>query len=212
MDFNQIKGAYDVIFSLGRNCLAADQLSRHMLRNIGGVLDWVESPALSGVSQLLRNEFAHYMEFANLAITGINEQAGCYIVRDAAYHIFSHHDFPLQENAPDQLLSYPELRAKIARRVPRFLATLRSANRILFIRTEGTIHETAELLEVLRSQVVGEFNVLVINHAPVSGIVETPWPFPNVCALQIPVVPDEFHDNDYLWKKLLEGFSVPARY
>ncbi|WP_054941016.1 DUF1796 family putative cysteine peptidase [Paenibacillus ihuae] len=208
MDFNGIKGTYDVIYSLGQNCLVADQLSRHMLRKIGGVLDWVESPALPGVSQLLRNQFMNFMEFPNLAITGINEHAGCYIVRDAAYHIFSHHDFPLHENTPTQLMSYPKLRGKITRRVPRFLETLRNSNRILFIRTEGTIHETAELLDVLNTLVAGEFNLLVINHAPVSGIVETPWPFPNVCALQIPLVPDEFHDNDYLWKTLLEGFHV----
>ena len=208
MDFNQIKGTYDVIFSLGRNCLVADQLSRHMLRKIGGVFDWVESPALSGVSQLLRNQFMNYMEYPNLAVTGINKQAGCYIVRDAAYHIFSHHDFPLHENTPVQLQSFPELREKISRRVPRFLEILRNSNRILFIRTEGTIHETAELLDVLKMRVAGEFNLLVINHAPVSGIVETPWPFHNVCALQIPSVPDEFHDNDNLWKNLLEGFSI----
>ncbi|MCL6604858.1 MAG: papain-like cysteine peptidase [Paenibacillus sp.] len=208
MNFNEIKGTYDVIFSLGQNCLAADQLSRHMLRNIGGVLDWVESPILAGVNQLLRNRFSNFMEFPNLAITGINDHAGCYIVRDAAYHIFSHHDFPLKENTPVELTSYPELRAKVARRVPRFLETLQNANRILFIRTEGTIHETAELLEVLKEMVTGEFNLLVINHAPVSGVIETPWPFPNVCALQIPVVPNEFHDNDYLWKNILEGFNV----
>ncbi|CQR56389.1 DUF1796 family putative cysteine peptidase [Paenibacillus riograndensis] len=208
MNFNEIQGTYDIIFSLGRNCLAADQLSRHMLRKNGGVLDWVESPALSGVSNLLRNRFSNFMELPNLAITGINEKAKCYIVRDAAYYIFSHHDFPLNQNTPTQLVSYPELREKIARRVPRFLETLRSANRILFIRTEGTIHETAELLDVLRELVSGEFNVLVINQAPVGGIVETPWPFPNVCALQIPGVPDEFHDNDDLWKNILDRFTV----
>lgn len=208
MDYNQIKGTYDVIFSLGANCLPADQLSRHMLRKIGGVLDWVESPALSGVSHLLRNRCMNYMELPNLAITGINEKAGCYIVRDAAYYIFSHHDFPLNQNTPFQLVSYPELREKVSRRVPRFLETLRHANRILFIRTEGTIHETAELLEVLQALVPGEFNLLVINHALVDKVVETPWPFHNVCVLQIPKVPDEFHDNDHIWKHILEGFSV----
>ncbi|AIQ69341.1 DUF1796 family putative cysteine peptidase [Paenibacillus graminis] len=208
MNFNEIQGTYDVIFSLGRNCLAADQLSRHMRRKIGGVLDWVESPALSGVSNLLRNRFSNFMELPNLAITGINDKAECYIVRDAAYYVFSHHDFPLNQNTPTQLVSYPELREKVTRRVPRFLEALRSANRILFIRTEGTIHETAELLDVLQELVSGEFNVLVVNQAPVSGIVETPWPFSNVCALQIPMVPDEFHDNDYLWKNILERFTV----
>ncbi|KGE17125.1 DUF1796 family putative cysteine peptidase [Paenibacillus wynnii] len=208
MNYNEIKGTYDVIFSLGHNCLAATQLSRHMLRKVGGVLDWVESPIQAGVNHLLRNRFVNFMEFPNLAITGINEKAESYIVRDAAYHIFSHHDFHLKENTPEQLISYPELRAKVDRRVPRFLQTLQNANRILFIRTEGTIHETAELLEVLKGLVAGEFNVLVINHAPVQGVVETPWPFHNVCALQIPEVPDMFENNDYLWKIILDGFHV----
>lgn len=44
MILNEIKGTYDVIFSLGHNCLAADQLSRTLLRKVGGVIDWVETP------------------------------------------------------------------------------------------------------------------------------------------------------------------------
>lgn len=82
------------------------------------------------------------------------------------------------------------------------------ADKVLFIRTEATIHETAELLDVLNGMVKGTFNLLVINHAPVYGIIETPWPFNNVCALQIPEVPDMFHDNDQLWRSILHGFSV----
>lgn len=208
MNLNEIKGTYDIIFSLGANCLPADQLTRHMLRKAGGVIDWMESPILSGVNQLLRNRFSNFMEFSNLAITGINKKAGCYIVRDAAYHIFSHHDFPLDQNTPFRLSSYSELREKVSRRVPRFLETLRNANRILFIRTEATIHETAELLDILRELVPGEFNLLVINHAPVHEVTETPWPFHNVCVLQFPAVPDEFHDNDHLWSNILWGFTV----
>jgi hypothetical protein len=210
LKLDEIQGTYDVIFSLGHNCLAADMLTRNMLRKVGGVLDWVESPIQAGVSSLLRNRFSNFMEMPNLAVTGINDHAGCYIVRDAAYHIFSHHDFPLTKNTPEHLASYPELREKINRRVPRFLNTLQTANRILFIRTEATIHETAELLEVLNGMVAGEFNLLVVNHAelPVYGIEETPWPFKNVCALQISEVPDMFHDNDFLWMLILDRFKV----
>ncbi|MDQ0195336.1 hypothetical protein J2T20_003708 [Paenibacillus wynnii] len=35
-------------------------------------------------------------------------------------------------------------------------------------------------------------------------MVETPWPFQNVCALQISEVPDMFENNDPLWKGILE--------
>lgn len=208
MKLSEITGTYDVIFSLGHNCLAADQLTRVMLRKIGGVIDWVESPSLSSVSHLLRNRFANFMEFPNLSITGINDNAGCYIVRDIAHDIFSHHDFPLAENTPEQLNSYPQLVEKITRRIPRFLETLQSAGKILFIRTEAALDETAELLEVLDGMVPGKYNLLVINHAAVHGIVETPWPFSNVCALQIPQVTDMFHDNDYIWRAILYGFRV----
>ncbi|MHA6532029.1 DUF1796 family putative cysteine peptidase [Paenibacillus sp. BAC0078] len=208
MLLNEINGTYDNIFSLGHNCLAADQLSRAMLRTMGGVIDWMESPILAGVSNLLRNRFSQFMEFPNLSITGINQKAKCYIVKDAAYHIFSHHDFPLTHNTPVELNSYPELRAKVNRRVPRFLETLTGSGKLLFIRTEGTIHETGELLSVLSGMMPGSFNLLVINHAPVDGIIETPWPFDNVCALQIPNVPDMFHDNDHLWKIILSGLKI----
>jgi len=102
MNLAQLKGSYDVIFSLGHNCLPADQLARHVMKGWGRV-------RLGGLSE------------------------------------------------------------KIERRVPRFLQTLLHANRILYIRTERTIHETAELMDVLKGMVSAEFNLLVINHAPVHG-------------------------------------------
>lgn len=208
MHFQLLKGKYDVIISLGHNCLVADQLSRHMLRNVGGVLDWMESPLLCGVSNLLRNRFAHFMESANLSITGVNQTAGCYIVRDAAYHIFSHHDFPLTDNAPGRLASFPELRVKIERRVPRFINALATARRLLFIRTDTTLTETAELLSVLGGMVSGSFNVLVINHSPVLEIEEEEWQFDNVSVLKIPQVQDMFLDNNRIWSNILSGFQV----
>ncbi|WP_248924868.1 DUF1796 family putative cysteine peptidase [Paenibacillus hamazuiensis] len=208
MNFQQLAGTYDIIFSLGHNCLPATQLSRYMIRKIGGVIDWMESPQLSSVNYLLHNRFANFMELPHLTVDGINNDAGCYIVRDTMYNILSHHDFPVESNQPWSLNSYPELREKVNRRVPRFLETLQQAGRILFIRTEATPEETAELLGVLRGLVKNEFNVLVVNHAAVPGIIETPWPFENVCALQIPWVPDMFRQNNFWWDVLMSQLKV----
>lgn len=64
MILNEIKGTYDVIFSLGHNCLAADQLSRTLLRKVGGVIDWVETPRFGRCKQSIAKSVRPFHEIS----------------------------------------------------------------------------------------------------------------------------------------------------
>ncbi|MCM3781649.1 papain-like cysteine peptidase [Neobacillus mesonae] len=204
MNLAELKGQYDVAFSLGHNCLAASQLNHSRIRTMAGVIDWMITPQLSEVCSLLRNRFNHMMQQENMSVVGINSLAGCYIVRDAAYEIYSHHDFPLVDNNPDNLASYTILREKIDRRAERFLNRMNQNHKTLFVRTEANLHETAELLDVLNEITTGEYKLLVVNHAPVQDVVQVEWHLPNVCTLLIPQVDNMFEDNHMIWRKILK--------
>ncbi|MFD2701171.1 DUF1796 family putative cysteine peptidase [Paenibacillus shunpengii] len=204
MKWTDIKGHYDVAYSLGHNCLAASQLNHSRIRTMAGVIDWMITPQLSGVTELLRNRFKYMMQPENMTVIGVNPLAECYIVRDAAYDIYSHHDFPLVSNTPHHLASYSILQDKIERRSARFLNRMILNKKTLFLRTEATRHETAELIDVLQKMTAGEFRLLVVNHASVQNVVEIDWELPNVCTLLIPQVDNMFEDNHSIWRYILQ--------
>lgn len=205
MKLHEIKGGYDVLYSLGHNCLPASQLNHSNIRNIAGVIDWMISPHLSGVSALLRDRFRYIMLRDNLRDHGASADSGCYVIRDAAYDLYSVHDFPMEHNDPEILQSYSGLKQKLDYRASRFLQLMRSGKRIFFLRTEATSYETEELLHVLDNLVAGEYKLLVVNHAQVSDIVQIDYHLPNVCTLLIPEVTNMFQDNHNLWRTILDG-------
>ncbi|WP_211748563.1 DUF1796 family putative cysteine peptidase [Paenibacillus sp. Marseille-Q4541] len=205
MELDELKGGYDVLFSLGHNCLPASQLNHSRIRNIAGVIDWMISPHLSGISAMLRDRFSYLMKRENLQYYGASSDSGCYVIRDSAYDLYSVHDFPLEENDPEILQSYSKLREKLDYRARRFLQLVQSGKRIFFLRTETTPYETEELVSVLNDLVVGEYRLLVVNHAPVSDITPLDYHLRNVCTLLIPEVPQMFQDNHFIWRTILDG-------
>ncbi len=208
LTLSDLGGSYDAIYSLGHNCLPGVQMTRSGLRLYSGPIDWMGSPHLSGVSRALQDRFAHFMELENMSIVGIDPNAGCYLVKDQAYGIVSNHDFPASHpDTPYALLPYPEFKAKMKRRTERMLHKIGRAERMLFIRTEGSFPELYELQQVLGKMVRGKFNILYVQHGPAAGIEELGWRIPHACALQIPQVADLFHDNDVYWRQILSGMS-----
>lgn len=203
MKLAELKGEYDGIFSLGDLCLASLQLQKNNLRPYSGVLDWMGSLELSDVNRLLMNRFADFMELQNLRVVGeANEEM--LLVSDDMYHILSNHDFTKSENTYTHLSTYPEVKEKFDRRIRRFLEKTDSCQRILFVRTEGNIQDAYDLQTVLTGLVRHDFQILLINHAPVGGIVELDLPLERVCALQLPDA-EKWNGNDHLWKTILDG-------
>jgi hypothetical protein len=208
MKLSNLKGEYDAIFSLGDLCLASIQLRKLGLRPYAGVIDWMGSPSLSDVNRLLRNRFAGFMELQNLSIIGYaTEQFICVI--DNAYNIVSNHDFSTDKNTLTYLTTYPEVKEKFERRIRRFLEKMETCKRVLFVRTEGTYEEAAELQEVLSSLVKRDFRVLLINHTDVEGIVEDNWSLKKVCAVQFPNK-DKWYSNDDYWNAVFDGIRLKS--
>ncbi|MFC4104110.1 DUF1796 family putative cysteine peptidase [Paenibacillus xanthanilyticus] len=207
LTLEQIRGVYDAIYSLGHNCLPGVQMTRSGLRRNAGPIDWMGSPALSGVTRALHDRFAHFMKLSNLSVVGIDPNAGCYLVKDLAYGIVSNHDFPVGTGTADPLLPYPAFSAKMKRRTDRMLDDMQTKDRLLFIRAEGTYPELFELSLTLQAMVRGEFRILFVQHGPVSAVTPMGWHIPHVCALQIPLCADPFHDNDSHWRALLAGIT-----
>lgn len=213
MRLETLKGNYDAIYSLGDLCLAALQLRQNNLRPFAGPLDWMSSPTLSTVSNLLKNRFVGYMEQPNLIATGyatgVESSEPHLVVTDKAYNIVSSHDFKADKNTFTNLASYPEVRAKFDRRINRFLEILAKGERILFIRTEGTFEEVLELESVLTNLVKNNFNILVVNHTNTNDMIEKDWPVENVCAIELPNI-EKWHGNDHYWRGIFKGITINA--
>lgn len=205
MELAQLKGDYDAIFSLGDLCLASIQLKKHNLRPYSGVLDWMASTDLPKVNQLLANRFSGFLEYENLRIIGYAGENIC--VSDDAYNLVLNHDFDGEKNTLTHLGSYFEVKEKYDRRILRFLKAMKSAKRILFVRTEGTFEEVIVLQDVLSKLVKKDFSILLINHKPVHGIVEKNWPLEKVCSLEFPDQ-DKWEGNNELWQEVLSGIRL----
>ena len=205
MDLSQLKGKYDAIFSLGDLCLASIQLKKHNLRPYSGVLDWMASPELSKVNELLENRFIGFLDYDNLRVIGYADSFIC--VSDDGYNLVSNHDFDGEKNTLTYLGAYAEVMEKYERRIQRFLSEMDNAKRILFVRTEGTLEDAAVLQDVLSRIVKHDFSILLINHTYVQGIVEKSWPLEKVCSIEFPNK-DKWEGNHDLWEEVLSGIHL----
>lgn len=205
MDLSQLKGEYDAIFSLGDLCLASIQLKKHNLRPYSGVLDWMASPELSQVNELLENRFIGFLDYDNLRVIGYADTFIC--VSDDGYNLVSNHDFDGEKNTLTYLGAYAEVMEKYERRIQRFLSEMDNAKRILFVRTEGSLEDAAVLQDVLSKLVKHDFSILLINHTYVQGIVEKSWPLEKVCSIEFPNK-DKWEGNHDLWKEVLSGIRL----
>ncbi|PWW07525.1 putative papain-like cysteine peptidase DUF1796 [Paenibacillus cellulosilyticus] len=203
MELHEIAGQYDAIFSLGMNCLPAIQLERNGIRPYTGVLDWVDVVHLPNVTRMIRSRFSNFALQHNLVYqTTLNNFI---LLRDVANDMIIVHDFPYPRNTPTHWPDYDAFRTKMDRRIARFLTKAASARRILFVRTGGLPEEALELEQALASIVTGEFHVLLVNHNPVSTLVENHWPLPHTCGIMLPDNPDIWRTNDSYWQQLLQN-------
>ncbi|MCM3197169.1 DUF1796 family putative cysteine peptidase [Priestia megaterium] len=211
MSLKDIKGTYDAIFSLGDLCLASIQLRKNNLRPFAGPLDWMSSPSLSSVNRLLENRFEGFMELSNLNptaySTGVDSADPYLVVVDEAYQIVSSHDFKADENTLTHLVTYPEVKNKLNKRIQRFLEKMSTSQRILFVRTEATFSEVLELESILSNMVKKEFHILVVNHSNINDMVEKSWPLKRVTVLEFPNN-EIWNGNDNYWKSVLDEVSL----
>ncbi|MBY9078065.1 hypothetical protein KIH86_06090 [Paenibacillus sp. HN-1] len=205
MDFEEIAGlSYTAIHSLGHNCLTATELRRSGLRMQAGPLDWMYAPDARGVIDLLLADFQDFFDKSNLEVTGINSVSQCYMVVDRKYHMVSMHDFGVGKNSSDDLREWEAVNHKLKLRSERMLAQMRTLPAMLFIRTDTTYEEAAELSSILEHKTAGSARLLIINH---TSDIQTPADLhcqnSRICMMQIPQVPDMFEDNRPVWEQIM---------
>ncbi|MED4116853.1 papain-like cysteine peptidase (plasmid) [Bacillus sp. PK9-021] len=206
MNLEAIKGHYDAIFSLGDLCLTSLQLKDNNLRTFSGILDWVSSPSLKNVNVLLQNRFADFLNLKNLRIIKYISEWDL-LVWDEVYNIGFNHDFKTDKNTLTHLGGYAEVKEKYDRRIQRFLEKLSTSQRILFIRTEASFEEVAELEAILSGMIANDFRILIVNHTDVDHLVEKSWPLQRVCAIELPNH-DKWNANNHYWKMILDDITL----
>ncbi|QDZ77200.1 DUF1796 family putative cysteine peptidase, partial [Bacillus cereus] len=138
MKLVDIQGNYDAIFSLGNACLVSNRLREYNLRFYTGIIDWMLSPNLLQVINLLQNRFRNFMKIENLIWDGYDAYNITLALKDTMYDITSIHDFSITRNTPTNLKTYAEFKTILDRRIQRFLTKLNTCQKILFVRIGGT--------------------------------------------------------------------------
>lgn len=146
MNLSDIKKEYNAVFSLGQNCWPAWALYQLELSPFFGVIDFMLSPSLEKVNVLLQNRFDRFLNFENLSFISFWDDDAKLRLRDNLYEIDSCHDFKTDVNTPTSWPSYTEIKLNYEHRINRFLATIETAESILFIRTGGTYEEACSLV------------------------------------------------------------------
>ncbi|MCT1400795.1 hypothetical protein AK95_16605 [Paenibacillus sp. LC231] len=206
LSLQDIKGPYHAIFSLGNNCLPGIELREHGLRRFAGPIDWMGTPVLPQISRMLRNRFEGMLVYSNLLMVNQASEE-LYNIWDQEYDLYLNHDFYVHNNFPPDLLGYPDVKVKYDRRIARFLQTLGSGGRILFIRTDSSREDIKELVDSLKQLCYGPFHVLAVNHEPVQEIEMLDWNLEHVCAVKMPNV-DIWFSNRFRWSFLFQGMYL----
>lgn len=225
--FEDIKGSYDLMVGLGCWCGPALHLRRHNLRKFSFPLDWVISNSLPDVSRLLKNRFQGFMELKNMRRTegyahflddghaifppgGGTEPVNAHFIEDTYSNIVSVHDFPVISNQDWKVL-YPSYKARLNRRIDRFLEKVTNSPSILFIRwgvTNPT--EAMELKSVLSEMAPGKFNILILNPVPgLQKISPMDWGIDGIASIQVPL---DNPNDDSVWDYALQGLTLTNKW
>jgi hypothetical protein len=200
---NRLQGEYDAVFSLGGHCLPSIQLDKNGLRPYAGPIDWMISGSLSDVNRLLAARFAGFMEYSNMVINGHDYGGYNYLLEDMAYHITAAHHFPVSVNSPGNLVSYPDFKATLDRRISRFLDKMDIALKILLVRVGGFREQVVELEAVLSSIIKHDFRILFVEYTGSRGVRELDWGLGKVVSVELPPE-DIWNGHDELWRYMLE--------
>lgn len=226
MKLSETKGVYDLVVSLGCWCGPAIFTKEHHLRKNSFPFDWVQSPYLNMVNQLLRNRFKNYMEKDHMEEKNITahfvhegqviyEEGGttparAHFVHDRLYQIDSVHDFPMIANQQwtDQ---YPAFKQKLNKRIQNFLKKIQTSKKTLFIRYEWEIAKYEDIIELqttLSKITRGPFNLLIIQQVNIPlerPLIDAEWPHEGICFVKIPI---NHHYDKQIWKEILTGVSL----
>lgn len=230
LKWEELKKEYETVIGLGYWCDVAGHLKNHNLRTFSSPFDWVLTPSLSDINQVLKARFEGYMEQENMEFINYGEIAlddhdqvqdlikQTYILRDNKFNITSVHDFPLYPNHSWNE-QYPRFRKKLDSRINRFLKVCSDSPSKLFIRLEATVDEAVNLHQNLSDLSSGETVLLVINTVQgLNSLRENDLGINGVVFMEIPFISSgNFHNiaevrythsND--WNIILKDITVKS--
>ncbi|MCA0172182.1 DUF1796 family putative cysteine peptidase [Bacillus sp. RAR_GA_16] len=212
MKLDEIKKPYDLIVSLGSSCSPAAHLRRNNLRKFSMPFDWIVTPNLSDVGQVVQNQFQDFMLLENLRLqdgqanflddTESIQTSKSYFVQDTHNNMLSVHDFPVHS---DLSVTYPAYRQKLDRRIERFLLHLQHSSSVLFIRWAGTTEQAIEAQQTIMTCTIGPSHLLLLRPMDHLKLMEdTNCAVDNICIVNVPNQPEDPH----MWDMILKGISL----
>lgn len=204
MKQSELHRPYDLIMSLGYNCMVAYQLKRLSLRSFSGPVDWVIIDDANQLVRLLDNRFSGYMEEHNLRILGTHN--GFYSVLDTEYQAKSFHDFPVI-GEKRVLTNYREFQEKRDRRINHFMNAAAHSDSALFIRERCSYEDAINLKKSLSSLVKGTVHLLILNYTDKDHMVENNWKEDGICSVEVISSDTKEHIRDPYWNDALRGVS-----
>lgn len=176
------KCEYDVVCSLGSDCMPATYLKAACLRNASYPFDWTLQMSFDVKARLVLSGFSGFLEPANVREypklpSNTNHVSH---VDDATGTIFLH-DFDPGVEAGEMLAT---VRARYARRIQRLLDAVRGGRRVLLVNFEReqndtpTDHFTAFLADVAKVYPDSHVSLLALKNRP--GVYEEEQVAPNL--------------------------------
>lgn len=202
MDLSQLRQSYDLILSIGYNCDSALYLRKNELRSFSGPVDWVLTGSIPQLIRLLETRFENFMKLENLKVIG--SVYGHLSLEDTATGTLSFHDFPVQQDFPDQIAQYPEFSARLQRRIDRFYEYAQASKKALYVRMQADAQEALDLQRALKRISGGEVYLLVANYADVLTEKEVEWGLPAIAAVEIPL---QENLRETAWRNVFSGIT-----
>lgn len=141
--FAEIENKYNlckekpIFISLGSRCIPALILRQYHLRSAAYPFDWMLSETFDNFYKIIETNFENFLCKESLII----DKTQPFIVRDQNTGFGYSHDFPVADQkirniAPNFLDAYEKVKEKYDRRIKRFLETVTSGKKIIFVRFE----------------------------------------------------------------------------
>jgi hypothetical protein len=165
---DMLHGTYDCVFSLGKACQVAANMTNNEIRTRSGPFDWFVTRDLKAISDNLENKFSEFFLPRNMARDQKQDPVvPHYFYTDGFTKFRSLHDVP--KNG-DEGSSLENLHSVFRRRADRFFADVHGSKKVLFLRKMYRNDDMPELDRRLLDVFGDKYKVLGVQHAQTDKI------------------------------------------
>lgn len=206
-----IDKTYDCIFSIGGSCRAAYNLIDSSLRDAAGPFDWLITPDMEMVFQMLETHFRGFFQRENLEVKRVLSNKKLEVLDKATGFLFMH-DF---YEAHDFEADYQEARERYDRRIERFYRSIAEAGSCLFVRADNQRSEAGGFSRLKCLNPDAKLDVLLVRDRAQEAITqEVFYPNENITVWETvisnqPDTPEKaWRGNTRQWKEILRNVKL----